>query len=224
MKRYGHALVVFLAVGITLTAAILHGRWTNRWGVPNEMPVAADVVKTLPHDFGPWHLKETKELEPAVRGILQCENYSQGYYVNHETGEQVMLTLLLGPPGPMSVHTPEICYSSADYTPLADRQRVNIQPGIAEDAAWMVQFHSGHELQGGITRVYYAWNDGSHWSALDEPRITFGGRPFLFKVQILTQLPEAGATVVEDSARTMLRDFIPIFAQRTASIQASDNH
>jgi hypothetical protein len=218
--KQNQILALALAIGITLTTAILYGRWTHSWNTAAAEP-AATVFQNLPHEIGPWKLEESLEIKPSALEILQCNHYSQGWYRNGDTGERAMLTLLLGPPGPMSVHTPEICYSAVDFIPVAERQRVKVRPGVEDDTAWMVQFNSAHDLQAGITRVYYAWSDGTHWTAAEEPRVTFGGQPFLFKVQILTQLPTNAVSAVEDSARSIFRDFLPEFAKCAAAIDST---
>jgi hypothetical protein len=214
--------VLILAGAITLTAAILHGRWTNRWSPPEALSEAGQVLERLPGNFGPWQLVKTEELSPNVRGILECRDYRQAYYQNHETGEQLLLTLLLGSPGPMSVHTPEVCYTSIDSQAIAPRQRIELPTSGSPDAVWMVQFRELHEAQSGITRVYYAWSDGAGWSADEEPRVTFGGRPFLFKVQVCVRLPEGAEADTHDPARAFFPVFLPAFAQAAAGLQATD--
>jgi Protein of unknown function (DUF3485) len=223
LNKPSQILICLIAVGVTFTTALLHGRWTNRWGTPAAQVEAQAVLAGLPHDFGPWRLVESDPLPAAARGILQCSGETQGVYENQETGERVMFTLLLGPPGPMSVHTPEICYGSLDHVPLADRQRITIDESTGKDTVWMVQFHDLHELQGNITRVYYSWSESTNWNAVEEPRIQFGGGPYLFKLQLLVRLPEEAAVETQDPGRGMLREFVPVFAHATASLKHADD-
>jgi len=212
-------LIGVLAVGITFSSGLLHGHWTNRWGTPSARAGAEKVFEALPREFGAWRLIESESLPASVRGILQCSGELQGFYQNQQTGERVLFTLLLGPPGPMSVHTPEICYGSIDQVPIADRRRITIDDSKAVDTAWMVQFHDLHEQQGNITRIYYSWNDGTNWNAVEEPRIQFGGKPYLYKLQLLVRLPEEAATEPQDPGRGMLREFVPVFARAVAALK-----
>jgi hypothetical protein len=147
--------------------------------------------------------------------ILQCESYVSGSYTNRETGDKVMVSTLLGPPGPMSVHRPEICFSAIDFPIESERKRVAVLSDGVEHSAWMVQFRDIRDSSGGVIRVYYAWCNGNAWTAADEPRVSFGSEPFLFKVQIVIRLPEGNAQQANDPARTFLSDFIPVFKQLT---------
>jgi hypothetical protein len=216
------SLSLGILIAVTVIAAIVHGRATNRWGASDTIANAATIFSRLPKTFGDWNLLETKELEPQVRGILQTEHYSQGVYENRSTGQHAMLTLLLGPPGPMSVHTPEVCYSAADFSPISDRHQVSVVPGDTNDTAWMTQFHSTHDVRDSVTRVYYSWHDGQRWKAADEPRVTFGARPFLFKVQAATELPAGAENNADDAARSLLQQFCSVFDQSLTLTESRD--
>jgi hypothetical protein len=211
-----------LLIAITVAAAIVQGRATNRWGASDTATHAATIFTRLPESFGDWKLLETQKLSPLVCGTLQTEHYSQGVYEHRTTGQRATLTLLLGPPGPMSVHTPEICYSAADFSKISDRQHVNIAAGDTNDTAWMTQFHSTHDLQGSVIRVYYSWHDGQRWKAVEEPRVTYGARPYLFKVQVLTELPADAENNAEDAARSLLQQFCSVFSQNFTPTDSRD--
>src|SRR5262249_49697393 len=159
-------LSLALLIAITVVAAIVQGRATNRWGASDTVANAATIFTRLPKTFGDWNLLEPQKLSPQVCGMLQTEHYLQGVYEHRSTGQRATLTLLLGPPGPMSVHVPEICYSAADFSQISERHRVSIGLGDTNDTAWMTQFHSMHDVQGTVVRVYYSWHDGQRWNAV----------------------------------------------------------
>jgi len=215
-------LSLALLIAITVVAAIVQGRATNRWGASDTVTNAATIFTRLPKTFGDWDLLEPQELPKQVRGLLQTEHYSQGVYEHRSTGQRAILTLLLGPPGPMSVHTPEICYSAADFSQNSNRQHVSVGPSDANDTAWMIQFHSTHDVQGSVTRVYYSWHDGQRWKAVDEPRVTYGARPYLFKVQVATEVPADAENDAEDAARSLLQQFCSVFDQSFTPTESRD--
>jgi hypothetical protein len=216
------SLSLALLIAITVVAAIVQGRATNRWGASDSVANAATIFTRLPKTFGDWNLLETQELPREVCGLLQTEHYSHAVYEHRTTGQHATLTLLLGPPGPMSVHVPEICYSAADFSQISDRHQVSIGPGDTNDTAWMTQFNSRHDLQGSVIRVYYSWHDGQRWNAVDEPRVTYGARPYLFKVQAFTELPAGAENDAEDAARSLLQQFCSVFDQNFTPTDSRD--
>jgi hypothetical protein len=223
MNNTRSIVMMVFVVAVTFSAAILHGRWTNRWGSPTALGEAANVFARLPSEFGGWHKLKSEELTANVRGILQCQDYVQAVYENQQTSEQVLLTLLLGPPGPMSVHTPEICYASVDSVEIGSRKRVQLPPESSENSAWMVQFREAHQPAQGITRVYYTWGDGLSWNAVEEPRITYGGSPYLFKMQVRVPLPEGAEKESSDSARSFIAALVPAFAEAAAPLRPENS-
>lgn len=211
MKFWKPVLIVALAVGTTWAAGLHQGRLSNRWGASENVDSARILLASLPANFGPWQLQDREKLPGEVTKILQCADYLAGTYIHKETGETVHVNLLLGPPGPMSVHRPEICFPAIDFPLESERQRVSLRPGHDEETAWMVNFRNEKNVAGGLVRVYYTWSDGGPWTASDQPRIAFGARPYLYKVQVVVPLPETAATDESDAGRNFLKDFVQEF-------------
>jgi hypothetical protein len=216
IKGFGQVGLLIVAAVITCAAGIHQGQLTNRWGLPQGVEGAAKLMSAMPVDIGSWHLAEPETLPAESQKILQCSSYVGGRYTHRETGEAVLVTTLLGPPGPMSVHRPEICFSAIDFPVETERRRVVVSSDGVEHSAWMVQFRDVRDPKGGLIRVYYTWSNGEVWTAADEPRISFGSEPFLFKAQIVVQLPEANAPQTSDPGQAFLSDFIPVFKKLTA--------
>jgi hypothetical protein len=216
MAKSAQYLVFALAIVATLGVAVVYGRWTNRWGQPTALLEAGKMLQALPHNFDNWEQRESSVLPPATLAILECDQYAQSVYVDRNTGRQIMCTLLVGPPGPMAVHTPEICYSAVDWKAIGERKRVTLDDK-RPDTVWRSQFQDAHNSQESDIRVYYAWTDGNEWTAADEPRIQFGGRPFLFKVQVMERMPHDPEFQTSDPAKDFLTDFMPVFAQTVKS-------
>ena len=126
MKRYLPILSLILVLVLTAISGAIHGRMSNRWGPPQDSRAAAEKLQDLPVQFGSWRLQSSDELSDFIEDTLQCVGYLLRTYANQETGEVVTVTILLGPPGPISVHTPEICFSSRAYEIREERQKVTI--------------------------------------------------------------------------------------------------
>ena len=59
--------------------------------------------------------------------MLECTGNIVRTYENQRTGEVVSVFVIVGPAGPIAVHTPEICYSSQNYKSRDTRQQVAIR-------------------------------------------------------------------------------------------------
>ena len=209
MKRSLLLLGVLIAAGLTLASGLIHGRMTQRWKHSKASDSAAQRLAELPDTFGKWQGQSLEELDQETVDMLQCAGYVVRVYVNEETGAAIKMALLLGPAGPISVHTPEICFSGRNYLILEKRKRVQI-PEDSKDEFWGLTFQS-KGLGATQLRVYYAWTTGGTWAAPDRhPRYKFAGRPYLYKIQLAGSLPPGADATTDDPCREFLRDFVPV--------------
>lgn len=210
MKQYLPVLSIVLVVGLTLLSGIIHGRMSDRWGPPQDSLAAANKLAEIPDQFGGWKLQISEEISDSVVEMLECAGYINRTYVNQETGESVNVAILLGPPGPISVHTPEICYSSRDYAIVGEPQQVTVRSSQgSDDEFWAMTFQS-RDLSADILRVYYAWSTGGGWSAAKAPRFTFAACPYLYKIQLAGHLPPGADAEASDPCRSFLQNFVPV--------------
>jgi len=213
MKRLTTAFSLILIVALTVLSGMVHGHLSGRWGDPPEVKEAARKLKELPREFGPWRMHSEEEMTDHVRGMLECDGYLFRTYVHQETGESVRVAFLLGPSGPISVHTPEICYSSRDYDVRDEKAPMTVEDG--EGAAgefWVLTFQS-RDVNADLLRVCYAWSAGRDWSIPKEPRFTFAASPHLYKIQMASVLPPGADLETEDTCRKFLHDFMPVARQ-----------
>ena len=130
-------------------------------------------------------------------------------HTHRRTGQAVSVVLMVGPFGPTSAHTPAVCFSSRDYTIGEEPSRALIADGSSPDSeVWMVTVRS-NQLDGETQRVYYGWSDGGPWKAPREPRLYYGGRPYLYKIQASTVLSPAGSPAENDACREFLSVLLP---------------
>ena len=207
----GGSLALLLAgLGLTLADGVVHGRLTYRWsGSPAERKLAATRLQEIPANCGDWTLASSRPLEDEAVRILACEGYLNRVYVNRRTGQAVSVTLMVGPFGPTSAHTPAVCFSSRDYTISQEPSRALIAEGSSQDSeVWVVTVRS-NQLDGETRRVYYGWSDGGPWKAPREPRLYYGGRPYLYKIQASIVLSSAESPAENDACREFLAVFLP---------------
>ena len=105
-------LALALVIGLLLISTLVHGWLSGRWYVAKDLYQAGEKLEELPKQIGAWQQIESNGLDDSVAEMLQCYGSIVREYRHGDTGEQVTVALLLGPRGPIAVHTPDICYSS----------------------------------------------------------------------------------------------------------------
>ena len=203
-------LGIVLVACLTIASGAIQGRMSNRWGAPPDMLAAGEKLEKFPNQFGNWQLQSSEELDEQTSAVLECAGYFVRDYFNQESGQTVKVAVLLGPSGPISVHTPEICFSGRDYQAQGERQHVPIQSADGKnDEFWAVTFRANN-LEADMLTVYYGWSTGGNWMASDDPRFTFAASPFLYKIQLASYLPPGSDPEVQNRCRQFLSDFIPV--------------
>jgi hypothetical protein len=182
-KSANFVAAVVVAVGLTTTAAALHGRLSNRWSPAPSNAAALEFLTRLPRTLGEWQLSEDQPLTAAAVEILQCAGYVNRIYTHRRTGDWVTVTLLAGPSGPMTVHTPEICMTTRDFVSLGEPDRVEFTTGNSTARFYRSAFRSTTPGQPSV-EVFYGWSEQGRWDAPDAPRFAYGGAPILLKLQV----------------------------------------
>jgi hypothetical protein len=197
------------ALGLTLAGGALAGVLAGRWGPAANLVAAGAGLAEIPAEFGDWRLDAELPLEEGEIEMLRCTGHVSRRYLNRSTGQMVEVFVLVGPPGRISVHTPEICYAGAGYRQTAQRAHVSVplSGGGGEGEFWCTPFIS-QSRDGVKLAVYYGWSDGGRWSAPKRPRLAYGGRHYLYKLQLNAPLV-ARRGDEHDVGREFLADFIP---------------
>jgi uncharacterized protein DUF3485 len=205
-----HFWIVSLTGLIVLCGTIwggwLHGRMATRWGADELLTSAGRrLVQPVSEQQGNWRLVKETPFSADVLRVLQCPAHINRAYVHQQTGEVVMVSVIIGPPGPIGAHTPEICYSSQDFELLGDRSPVTVvDRGELEHSFWQVSMEP-RGVEHTSQRVLYAWGTGSKWSATENPRLEYAGQPYLYKIQL------AGPLSAPDDEFKPCEDFLGWF-------------
>src|SRR5688500_8733172 len=109
MKSAWTLLAGSALIAITIATGIAHGRLIGRWGAQTDVISGAKQLARIPDRIGDWHNVRSDDLAPEAARMLQCAGNIVRVYENTRTGDRVSIAVLLGPAGPISVHTPEIC-------------------------------------------------------------------------------------------------------------------
>src|SRR6516165_9807301 len=102
------------AVVLLTSSAIVHGLLTGRWGLSADVQAAAARCDDLPMTIGEWEGRAHK-VSDGERELAEMVGYCSRQYVNRRTGQEISVLLICGRPGPISVHTPDVCYAGQGY-------------------------------------------------------------------------------------------------------------
>jgi hypothetical protein len=214
MKTRSAVLALGLIAGCTVAGAVMHGSMTGRWGQSDVLATVGAKLREVPDQFGKWRLLSSETFSQAELNELECAGHFVREYRHEDTGAIVSVTMLVGPAMPTSLHTPEVCFPSREFKRLKgfplDEQVVG------EDGSVDTFTHSVFRSTrwGGIVHTYYAWSTGGPWIVPElDPRISFVGKPYLYKIQVGHNVPETTAPGKDEVIREFLKDFIPLASQ-----------
>lgn len=204
VARSRHIALIALVLGITLVTGAVQGRLTQRWGPVPDMLLAVRHLEDIPKQLGDWQFLSDERIEESTVRMLSCVGYINRQYVNRKTGRTVWIAIILGSAGPVSVHTPEICYSSRAYEISESRKQVSLSDADGRTHSfWSLSFRSPNPSTDQL-QVYYAWNGNGQWEASKSPRFEFAGRRSLFKLQIASLVPTATRSQAQDPCQEFL--------------------
>lgn len=217
--------VAVAAAALTVVSGVVYGHLSGRWREVSELADVGARLEEFPEAFGDWRMTRSIELSENVADTLQCAGYINGAYVNEITGQVVNVAVLVGPPGPMSVHTPEICFSSKQYDMCEERRRMLVSSeksmpakrGVPRseipdadrgESLWSVGFRT-RDVHARPLHVYYGWNDGRGWEAAENPRFGFATAAYLYKAQVAVMGEVGGAGGEYEPGKQFLDEFLP---------------
>jgi hypothetical protein len=201
------SLVVLAASGA------VHGLWTDRWTQnPEIVLAAAERLNQVPATFGAW---EGTDIEMNTNPKLGLAGVLARRYVQRETGKVVTIYLACGRPGPVCVHSPDVCYRGDGYVEVEKPRRTTLA-GAGKDAPefWTARFL--RERPDGQThlRIHWAWHGSDGWKVSENPRVTFAAERVLFKLYVIRELAHAQESAEEDGCAEFMREFLPVVEDR----------
>jgi hypothetical protein len=218
-------VLVTIGVVLTVSAGYVYGRYSLRWGPSVDLVAAGEHLRTMPEKMGKWQMVDELSMKESTVKMLQCAGYVNRRYINQETGDAISIALIVGPPGPIAVHTPEVCFSSRAYTILDSKGTLSLDGSSGNSHSfWKSTFQPNH-IDADQLRVYYAWatrpkDAGSAtWKAMTRGRYRYGAEPLLYKLQIAGSLVRDGSVVGQDASK----QFLEVLCQSEWNVAGSDD-
>src|SRR5208282_643333 len=107
-------LPLLAALIVIVVSGFVHGRWTQRWEKSAELERAITRLNRIPEIAGNWKAQQAPEVDSEELALAGAE----GSWIRRFTSsnnDTVLVVLLVGRAGNMSVHRPESCYPGAGY-------------------------------------------------------------------------------------------------------------
>jgi hypothetical protein len=201
MRRIFPSLAALVAV---IACGVVHGVWTDRWMHSAEPAQSAAKLKQVSLSLGDW--EGTAMTGPQGKDMAGALYHC---YTNRKTGRTVTLFIVCDRPGPVSIHTPDVCYEAVGYEvskPVAFAPQFS---GIDAGSYWTARFHKKRGSDGsGDLRIFWSWNAGNGWLAADDARTKFASFPALFKIYLIHEI-NGDEPVTNDPSVDLLKQLVP---------------
>jgi hypothetical protein len=182
MMRNLPSIVAVIAVLVT---GAVHGLWTGRWAWAATSDAGARLAD-LSMSLGDWQGNDTP-VDPKLIGPVA--GFLHRRYLNQRTGVAIVVSLVCGRPGPVAIHTPDVCYVASGFDPatttIYSPPLTSIQPPPQFKTAQFVKTRSTDQIQ---VRVFWSWNAGGAWQVSDSPRFAFAPYRILYKLHLVREL------------------------------------
>src|SRR5436190_11210209 len=100
---------ILLPLSLLMAFGIAEGIWTERWHQSHAAEEAGARLSSIPPAVGDWESRE-EQLDPRQVVKAELTGSLVRHYTNRSTGVTVTVMLVCGRPGPISVHTPDVCF------------------------------------------------------------------------------------------------------------------
>jgi hypothetical protein len=199
-------LPVVGVIAVTATG-VVHGIWTDRWGLAEAPATAASRLEQIPMSLPDWEGQNSGTSKGDLGGAAAslCRRY-----VHNHTGKEVTVFLVCGRPGPVSIHTPDVCYVNSGFEVLS---QTKYAPKLGADAP-EADFHTGQFRQkraGEQTflRIFWAWSATGDWSAPNDPRFAFAKYGALYKLYLIREMTVPDEPIDDDPSVELMRQLLP---------------
>jgi len=195
---------------VVLLAGVLHGLHTDRWGPSPGLEAAVRRLDDFPSSLGDWQGEpETFDPQELARGGIK--GFAAYRYRNVITGDRVSLLLVCGRPGPISVHTPEVCYGGAGFEAVGGAARKEVKVDETRTLPmWTMRFKAPPSAPAAQIEVSWVWQGGNGWAAPDNPRFEFARSRVLYKLYIVRDVPTKASEANQDPSAAFVRRFLPV--------------
>jgi len=203
MGRYFPALVAILLV---IGGGIVHGFWTDRWGTSPAPAEAGRRLKAVPLRAGDWAAAPL----PNKAGPESLAGQLYRRYVHQVNGTVITVALYTGLPGPVAIHTPDVCYKASGFEVASPiKYRWAGLRGMASGEFWTADLQKIKATEKLHQRIFWSWTADGAWRAAKNPRWEFAAEPVLYKLYLVRELTAADEPLEEDPCIDLMNELLP---------------
>jgi hypothetical protein len=204
------AFSLVIALALVIAAGLVHGQWTQRWTPSSAVETAAARLGRVPMNIGDWRGRSL-ELNREQLAIAEVAGHVARCYENRPGRAAVTILLVCGRPGPIAVHTPDICYAGAGYEPLGlpVRQTLSVGPSGTPAAFRHAVFAKSNAAVPTYLRILWGWTADGTWDAPDNPRLVFAPHRALYKLYLIRTMDTAEEPIEDDPSLAFLETLLP---------------
>jgi hypothetical protein len=196
-------LPALIGLAFIVAAGVSQGVLAGRWSRSRAIEDGAASLGRAPAVIGDWEGADVPVDRRAME-MAEAAGYLMRRYKDRRTGRAADVLVVCGRPGPIAVHTPEVCYGGVGYEAESTTARVK----LGADEAWALDLAKPGPVAADRLHILYCWGTGGAWEAADAPRLRFAGSPVLYKVYVIVT-PARAEKAPDDAAEQFARLFLP---------------
>jgi hypothetical protein len=166
----------------------------------------AERLDNVAWTIGDWR-GQPAEIDEKQFKVAEVDGYLARRYVQRDTGQEVLLLILSGKPGPISVQTIVKDHGDVGFEVDGRFATYRVEASAGGRAATFTKADM-HQPGPGLNerlRVYWTWKSNGPWRAPKHQRWAFGGVPVLYKMYLIYQ----SAPGVKLEEKDPCQDFLP---------------
>lgn len=181
-------ILVIVAAGLIVVGAVVHGAATQRWSMFTPDPVRTERMHSLVIQHADCVMSEIPHDVP----LKERSTATSRRYESAEGGFVAVTSIISGIPGAVATHTPDVCYTGNGYVIIRGPKRESVTLPNGEVATYFVaDFERRRASSVERQRVRWTWTTGERWDAPDRARFAYMSAPELYKLYIVSGLPES---------------------------------
>jgi hypothetical protein len=203
-------LPVIVGIVVVLGSGIAHGLLSDRWEWSDEPRTSAERLKLLDMNIEDWEGQDGKPIKDNEMAMGRIKGAISRNYKNRLTSAEVSALIVCGRPGPIGVHTPDVCWVGGGMQVVSMKPvALQLAPGAEPTPFVLGQFKPTGGESVSHTRVLWTWLANGQWVTTNNPRIAFARLPALYKVYIVRQINQDDEPLEEDPIVDFAKVLLP---------------